>query len=295
MNRLLTATLVPTLLSMVLTSTSALAKDYSLQLSAPDKVAKVEVDLNNGSISVVGYDGKTIEISSSVEALESVPNGDDFEFDLGDMADKAEKPEKGGPNKKRSTEGLKKISNTAAPLMIEERNNRVEISSQVRKRAVNLTIKVPRDSILDLSVQKGGDIRVSNVSGAIELSSHKGAIIAEGISGPIVAETHRKDIEVSFSSLNQSQPSSLTSHIGSVDISLSPAFKAKIAVQTYKGEIYSGLTQAFTVDDSVNEEKNTRRASRKITLGGLMTAQVNGGTQLLTINTYSGDIYIRKP
>lgn len=286
MNKILTTTL----LSLLLTSAPLLAKDYTLELSDPDKVATIEVSLRNGSVSVVGYEGKTIEISSTVDALLNVANAnpDDEERQDDDNS------------KKRSTSGLKRIHNRSAQLIIEEHDNRVEISSHSRKRQVNLSIRVPHQSILQLGVHKGGDIRVTDLSGALELSNHRGAIRADNISGPIVAETHKKDIDVTFSSLDQHQASSLTSHKGSIDISLSAAFKGKIAVHSYKGEIYSGIDEVFGADDNASHKRKDEHsgmdssAVQQITLGGLMTASVNGGGQQLTVETYKGNIYIRK-
>ncbi|NQZ09868.1 MAG: hypothetical protein HRT35_22175, partial [Algicola sp.] len=68
--------------------------------------------------------------------------------------------------------------------------------------------------------------------------------------------------------------------------------KAKIAVQTYKGEIYSGIEQAFTANEEVKHQR--KRNGQEITIGGLMSAKVNGGGQTLTINTYKGNIYVRQ-
>jgi hypothetical protein len=254
----------------------AQAENYSLTLSNPDQPANIEVAVLNGSITVEGYEGKTIEITTNLESLESLRN----EQEKQDSIEVNIETEMEGDNrKKRSTAGLKKVANNAVQVDIEERNNKVEIASHTRNKHVNLTLKVPFNAKLNLSLHKGGDIRVSDVNGAMELGNARGAIYAENVTGPIVAESHRKDIEVSFKSLEQSAPSSLTSHRGSIDVSLPSTVKAKVEVHTYKGEIYSGLDVDFEADNQVDHKK--KGSGQEIKIGGLMT-------------TYRGDIYIRK-
>ena len=276
--------LTTALLSLMLSTSVVSAKDYSLKLSDPAKPASIEISVMKGSITVVGYEGDSVEISSNIESMSNVDTGDSFEVDLGWDDDDS--------GKKRSSAGLKRVSNNAAPIRIEERNNKVEISSQSRNQMVNLTVKVPHKSSVSLQVHKGGDIKVSDVSGAMELANHRGAIYAEGVIGPIIAETHKKDIEVTFKAFAQDTPSSLTSHKGNIDITVTAAVKAKIEVQTYKGEIYSGIEQAFTANEEVKHQR--KRNGQEITIGGLMSAKVNGGGQTLTINTYKGNIYVRQ-
>jgi hypothetical protein len=274
-------------MGLMLSTSVVSAKDYSLKLSDPAKAASLEVSVMKGSITVVGYEGDTIEISSNTEAMSNVDTGDRFQIEI-DMD--SEDDDNNG--KQRSSAGLKRVSNNASPIRIEERNNNVEISSHSRNQLVNISVKVPYSASVNLQVHKGGDIKVSDVNGAMELANHKGAIYADGVTGPIIAETHKQDIEVTFKSLSQDTPSSLTSHKGNIDISVTAAVKAKIEVQTYKGEIFSGLEQAFAADEEVKHER--KRNGQEITIGGLMSAKVNGGGQTLTINTYKGNIYVRQ-
>lgn len=63
-------------------------------------------------------------------------------------------------------------------------------------------------------------------------------------------------------------------------------------MQTYTGEIYSGVDETFVVDDEI--QAPTQQNGQAITIGGVMSAKINGGGQKLSINTYAGDIYVRK-
>ncbi|MCJ8272667.1 MAG: hypothetical protein MJK04_25125, partial [Psychrosphaera sp.] len=102
--------LTTALLSLMLSTSVVSAKDYSLKLSDPAKPASVEISVMKGSITVIGYDGDSIEISSNTESMSNVDTDDGFkvEVDLGWDDDD------GG--KKRSSAGLKRVSNNAAPI-----------------------------------------------------------------------------------------------------------------------------------------------------------------------------------
>lgn len=166
-----------------------------------------------------------------------------------------------------------------------------EISSEYSTQNVILHIKVPKRTRLDIELYKGGDVEINNISGAIEAEAFKGSIIANGVSGPMVAETHNTDIVVSFDVLNQKNPTSLTSHSGNIDISINKNTSAKINVQSYKGEILSGLATEFFASEDV--QRKNKGGKQKIVIGGMMSAEVNGGGQDITLATYNGNVYVR--
>lgn len=278
------------LIAGLLMATGVSAKDYSLPLTNPNEPATLSAGIMRGSVTVIGYDGKTIEISANPTTKVINKDDDDFDRQIERQVERSlgnddEKP-------KRSMKGLKKVENFSGQIEIVESNNHVEIESHHNRQSVDFVIKVPFATSLKIEQYKGGNIKVNDVRGALELASHRGSISVQGAVGPIVAESMREDIEVVFSDLDQTTPSSLTSHRGSIDITLSAKLKAKIKVQTHRGEVYSGLANEFVVDDKVQSRQSEGR--RHVTMGGMLSADVNGGGQTLSLMTYRGDIYIRK-
>jgi hypothetical protein len=80
--------------------------------------------------------------------------------------------------------------------------------------------------------------------------------------------------------------------MGNVDITLAKTVAANVNVQTYQGEVFSGLDKDFVIVDEVKKNKKGRK--QKVVLGGIMQAKVNGGGQVLSLTSYSGNLYIRK-
>jgi len=282
MKNTLLSTLPLTLVAMLASNiqvANAADKSYNLPLSKPGEPVSIEVEVYRGSITLVGYKGDTIEITAKTSTF----TGKDK--DLKKVKAKIN-------NSPRSSKGLKSVKSPSMRLEIEERNNEVEISSEVSNQHVDLVIKVPQRSSVDIELYKGGDINIDGVNGGLELEAYEGMIIAKNISGPIVAETARTDIVVNFSAFDKTSPSSLTSHMGNVDITLAKNVAANVNVQTYRGEVFSGLDKDFVVIDEIKKSKNGKK--QEIVLGGVMQAKVNGGGQALSLTSYSGNLYVRK-
>ena len=157
---------------------------------------------------------------------------------------------------------------------------------------VELTVRVPVRSDISVDVYAGGAINISNITGALELSTHRAAINAIDIDGPIVAESWGQDIVVIFSKYDNEYPSSMTSHQGNIDITIpEKSTKATLYAQSYQGEILSGLDAEFIPSDEI---KKTTGKGQRVSVGGGMMAKLNGGEQKMSAQTFSGNIYIRK-
>ena len=265
---------------------AAIEKDYSLKLTRPGEPVKLEAEIRFGSITIQGYKGETVEIKATFREIEDpelkkiMPKRNYWRDD----DDKKAKP--------RNSDGLKRIVNNAIHLDITEDDNEVEIESEVGNRLIDLVIKVPVKTDVEAEVYAGGDIRVEGITGQVEVGNHRGGINALNINGPIVAETYQKDIVVSFQSYNTEHPSSLTTHHGNIDITIpEKTIKADLMVQSYRGEILSGLNTNFQAAEDVVRKDDNRT---EITIGGAMQAKLNGGGQIMNAQTYSGNIYVRR-
>lgn len=238
------------------------AQNKTVNLTNSAEQASIDVIVRNGSVSVVGYDGDTIEISSDIRAVKIAGN-------------KSNNGHQEGP----------RITLGSAGVEVKEANNNLKIVSLSVKYVVNLVIKVPIKSDLEIWVEKGGDISISNVLGQMGVSAGTGTIKAMGINGPIVAETQSKNIHIGFSVLNQNKPSYLVSHSGNIEIDISSAVKSNIEIETLKGEIFSG-----SQDDLKKQNKGKNSLLNEY---GSLVLPFKGGGQKLSVNTYSGNVYIR--
>ena len=278
-----------TLSSMVQSAFAAeRSVSHNLELSDPKKPAKIEVSLMVGKIIVEGFKGKTVQIKATVNELDKVK-----EDHWGVNVNTHVNTETHGDSSESrpSTKGLKRVKKTNVNIDIEERNNRVSIESHNRRDNIELVLKVPFNSSLELEVNKGHGIKVTNVYGEIEIESVRGPISVKGVRGSIVAESSRSDMSIVFDEFNLQKPSSLTVHRGNIDVTLPAKTSALIDVKNYDGEIFSGIDAEFKNVDKV--EKGKGKGHQKITIGGSMQANLNDGKQKLLLNTFRGDIFVR--
>lgn len=259
-------------------------KEYQVDLSKPGEPVNLNVDVYYGSVNVQGYDGE--EVIVMVNARADLPKESDVKEKHQQYTRQQQK------NPPRSSEGLRKISSNALQVSIRESNNRVYIESERSDKFVEILVRVPKRASVSAEVYRGGEINIDNITGALELETWRAGIVARGVTGPIVAETYDSDIVVAFSQFSEQNPSSIASHSGNIDVTLSNKSKAKIKLQNYKGEIYSGLSADFVSEDQV--KRNADRSGQEIVIGSMLAATVNGGEQTLTLVSYSGDFYLRQ-
>ncbi len=273
---------------LLLSCTSVFSKqriiERTMSIANAAKAADIEVMLMNGAISIEGYKGDKIQVIAKIDSLDNVTK---------DKSAKDENPnDVKSEGSKKSMKGLKKVTNTAIQLELESRGNTVSIGSLNKKQKIDLVLRVPFNSNLELQLVRGDDIIIKNIHGSIDVQNVKGEIRATGIKGPIVAETLQKGLFVVFDEFDTKKPSSLNSHRGTVDVSYPKKSKVLIEIKTYQGEIYSGIDAEFESVDSV-EENQGRENHSVTTIGGVMAAVLNGGAQKTMINTFKGDVIVR--
>lgn len=275
------------LLAATQTNAAIQERQYSLELTDPNQAMSLEIDLYNGSAQIIGYEGKTVEISAKMTPLSDAQLSTRKEHNHYRVKDVHQEKKKA-----RSREGLTPVNNVSFNLEIEESDNVVEIESSRGSFNIELVVKVPMTAKVEVDLYDGEYITVENISSSIEVETWRGNITFINIDGPVVAESHLHDIVATFSSFDESAPSSFTTFGGDIDVTLNSGVAMKLNVRNYEGEILSGLDSEFVPVDSVDESDG--RNKQKIVLGAQLSTTINNGKQLLSLSSYKGDMYLRK-
>jgi len=242
-------------------------EQLTVPLSDPGKPYKLNVDLVQGSITVTGYEGKDIIITT--------------------QADERRKPNK-------EIGGMRRLDGgSAADIRAEEKNNKVSVSAEMARR-LNLVIKVPQNGgTLKLSSVNDGNIMVSNVGGEMEVSNTNGGIKMSNVSGSVVANTTNGNVSVSFKSIDTKAAMAFTSFNGNVDVTFPAGLKANVKLKTDRGNIYTDF-------DVVNEARKpdvTRTAKDgmySLKIDDWVYGKIDGGGPEVLMKTFNGNIYVRK-
>jgi hypothetical protein len=287
-------------------------------LSNPAKPAKIEASVMRGSITVRGYEGKEVIAEARIRerALSESPLIQQYfknaqkravtgqkeaeelqaqafaeqSFALAKLASSGQ-----ADKKERSHEGMRLITAAMTGLTVEEDNNTVSVNTDSWKYAVDLTLQVPYASSLELTSMNDGKILIENVTGELEINGGNGSVALHNVSGSAVVHTMNGDIEAAFSKVTTDKPLSFSNMNGDIDITLPADIKASVKMKSQQGNIYSDFDVVLKPAPQKAEASDSPEKGRyRIAFDKGIYGTINGGGQELTLNTFNGDIFIRK-
>ncbi|OGD20926.1 MAG: hypothetical protein A2W03_07380 [Candidatus Aminicenantes bacterium RBG_16_63_16] len=293
----------------------------TVPLTNPAKPAFIEVQVPMGSIKVTGYEGKEVIVEATVrekaltggrEGVGPVPPVPpmppvptpapihertqreierQLERQSARTVGEAEAQDKEEQAKKA---GLKQIPLASSGLTVEEDDNHVTVEIESFRRAYDLVIKVPAGSSLNLETTNMGEIRVENVTGEVEVENMNGPITLQNVSGTVVASTTNGDIEAVLARVAPDKPMSFATFNGDVDVTLPPDAKASLRLKSQEGDVYSDFDLALKTAPVKTEESGKSTGRFRVSIERAALGAINGGGVEMKLETYNGNIYIRK-
>ncbi len=237
----------------------------------PKVKSKVEITNLLGQISLVNSNRNAIVIES------------DFNLDRPARAD-----------------GLKLLGsaedNTELGVNVSEENGVVSIQGATRQvRDFKYKIMIPAGMAVSLdygSPFANGDISVDSFNGSLEIKTLNSNVKITNSSGPFTVNSISGNVEVVFDKINQSEPTSLASVSGFIDITVPGTEKASFEISTINGNIYNNLDLKGA---SSPKEKDQRSYGMDVVRQqGGNAFSLNGGGQKVYLKGISGNIYLRK-
>jgi len=239
---------------------------FVVPLSNPGQPVMLEVDVMQGSITVEAYDGTEVIVEATAEESSS---------------------------EIEESSGMFRIPNNSVGMTIEEKDNRVEVNTELSNRRVDFSIKVPVRTSLRLSTVNGGDIEVRGVQGELELENINGPIRALDVSGSVVADTTNGDVTVTFRQIEPDKPMSFTTFNGDVDVTLPADFRANLRMNAGRGEILSDFRVELAPQAPSVEHDDSGRGYRVVVQQEVL-GTVQGGGPDFRFKTFNGSVYLRK-
>jgi len=265
-------------------------------LSDPGKPYSLHVDLINGSIKVVGYEGKDVVIDVQQGSERIKKNKDGSLGSLGSMDVHVNVNVNGKEHSSSSSSaGMKKINGiTGLDVSAEEKNNKVTVHTESWKGAITLTIKVPQgNSTLRLTTVNDGDIMVSNVNGELEIENTNGAIKLTDVSGSVVANTVNGNVTANFKSIDPKAAMAFSTLNGNLDVTFPSTLKANVKLKSDRGEMFTDFDlEADKTQPKVN--KTSEKGMYRLNIDDWVYGKINAGGPELMMKNMNGNIYIRK-
>jgi len=256
--------------ALLITASLWAQEQLTVPLSDPAKPFKLNVGLIDGSITVTGYDGKSIVIE-------------------GQLDERRKERDK----EKEKAAGMHRLNSSGMDISARENNNEVTVHSSVGKH-VNLVIKVPKTAAsFKISTVNGGDITGSNLDGELEVSNVNGSIKLTDISGSVVATTVNGPVIVTFKSIDPKAAMAFSTLNGKIDVTFPASFKANVKLKADKGDIFTDF------DVATDQQKPSVTRTNKNGMYGLKVdewvyGKIAGGGPEVMMKTTFGAVYIRK-
>jgi len=191
----------------------------TVKLSDPAKPATLKIDVPWADIHIVGVEGDTVTVESSLN-------------------------QKGGKDSR--DDGLRRLDDEVSFELVEH-NNVVSLTLAGENpwagQDGDFNLKVPRAMALDIKTETGGDLVVKDVTGDIEVNNLNGEVRLEGISGSTVVNTMNGEVHAVYAKAPQKLVS-ITSMNGEIDLRVPADTKANVRLRTHNGSILTDFGES---------------------------------------------------
>lgn len=245
----------------------------SVPFSNPAEPGFLEVGLVNGGITVTGYDGTEVIVEAKAR-MKSIKESKQDE----------------------KVKGMIRIPVTTTGLEIEEENNHIEIGVESYKRTIDLDIKVPVKTSLNLTAVNHGDIYVENVEGELEIENVNGRVTLKNVTGSVMAHALNKDLIVNLVRVYPDKDMSFSTLNGDIDVTFPSTIKADLKLKSDNGNIYSDFEIQLQKKSKkiVEGNEDDKDGRYRVKIESAVYGSINGGGPEIQFTSFNGDIMIRK-
>jgi DUF4097 and DUF4098 domain-containing protein YvlB len=186
--------------------------------------------------------------------------------------------------------------NTELGVNVSEENGVVRIQGATKQvREFKYKILIPAGMAVNLdygSPFAKGDITIDSFNGSLEIKTLNASVKITKSSGPFAINTISGNLEVVFDKVSQSEPTSLASVSGFIDVTVPASEKASFEINTITGNVYNNLELKSNAADK--EKDNRAMGMNLVNQHGGNSFTLNGGGQKVYLKGVSGNIYLRK-
>lgn len=186
--------------------------------------------------------------------------------------------------------------NTDLGINVSEENGIVSIQGATRQvRDYKYKILIPAGMAVSLdygSPFAKEDVIVDSFTGSLEIKTLNSNVKITNSSGPFTVNSISGSVEVIFDKINQSEPTSLASMSGLIDVTIPRNEKANIEISTINGNVYNNLELKSAAKPVEKDQPVYGMDALRMQGGNSYT--LNGGGQKVYLKSISGNIYLRK-
>ncbi len=244
-----------------------------VKLSDPTKPAYVECGLVNGGITVTGYDGQEVIIEAKTKTKKISEE-----------------------SRTEKSKGMFRIPVHSSSLTVEEDDNNISIETDSWARTIDVDIRVPQHTSLELKCVNNGDIKVENVTGDLDIHNVNGSVTVLNVSGSVIAHALNDDMKITLNKVTPDKPMSFSNLNGDIDLTLPSTVNATVKIKNNQGDVYSDfeIQKMNKPRQIIEENKQNKEGTYRIRIEESFYGTINGGGPEFQFSNFNGDIYIRK-
>lgn len=232
---------------MLTVAHAADSESASIKFSNPDQPGTLKVTVSNGDIDIRGADTAEVTVQTELE-----PEG-----------------------QAQRKDGLRVLTSSSS-YSLTEKDNVITLSYGAGSwpgSGGDFDITVPRNTNVIISSAFGGDIRIGEISGDLEVKSLNGEVTLRQVSGGALVETMNGEIKAEVIALKDNKPLSFTSMNGEVALRLAADAKANVRLRTHNGAILTDFDESQLVT-TTSSLKRADRSGGSHEMGGDVSHEV---------------------
>lgn len=206
----------------------------TIKFSNPEKPGTLEIQIGRGNLQIRGSDRSDVVVKSDTPPL----------------------------SKAQRKDGLRVLS-TSSGFTLTEKDNVVTLESMgdvPHGGRSDFSIMVPASTHIVIQNALGGEMRIEDIAGDLEINAMNGEVRLERIGGGAVVSTMNGTIRASVAQLHENRPLSFTSMNGEVLLRVPPDARANVRLRTHNGSILTDFEDSALV----TKVENTGRAPTTI-------------------------------
>lgn len=209
----------------------------SIKFSDATKPGTLKVSLAMGDIKITGADAAEITVQTEMQSDNPAPRKD----------------------------GMRVLSESAT-FSLTEKDNVVTLDAGHELSFggdASFEITVPHNTSVVISNSFGGEIRVGEITGDIEIKSLNGEVTLDGVTAGALVETMNGEIKANITALKEGKPLSFTSMNGEIALHVPESAKANVRLRTQNGAILTDFDEKtlVTKTESIRGKTKVRRVN----------------------------------
>ena len=217
-----------------------------------------------GSVMITGYNGEVILVTAKLRYSKIESSGDDK---------------------------LRKLNQYPFEMSAEIRGDKVVLLCESNGKTVDFDIKLPQNFSLNIKSKDNGDVKIVKVNADIDVENPHGDIILLGIIGSANLSSVEGSIYADFKEIDSTKPIMISTLEGDLSLGIPEESKLSFKLKSTEKEILTDLNIVRLNRGSIINQKEDKKV---FVMDDWTKGTLNGGGALCTMNTYYGNITIKK-